>query len=132
MASLHCSGTHVQHRLRVAIILWGVLLGMCGASAQQSNPTSGSFAQIVSGGGITSTITLVNTGGTSAQVHLKFLTDEGNPLLMPVVLPTSGASVTVDTVDQTISPNASLNIEIGNLTDLPRRWVPHTLRAMDG
>ncbi|MEO8050276.1 MAG: hypothetical protein ABI833_07650, partial [Acidobacteriota bacterium] len=77
MALLNYSGTHVQHRLRVAIILWGLLLALCGASAQQSNPTSGSFAQIVSGAGITTTITLVNTGGTSAQVHLRFLTDEG-------------------------------------------------------
>jgi hypothetical protein len=118
MVSLHYSGTHIQHRLRVGIMLWGIFLALCGASAQQLNPTSGSFAQIVAGAGITTTITLVNTGGTSAQVHLRFLTDEGDPLIMPVMLSQSGVSGSVDSVDQTISPNASLNIEIGNLTDL--------------
>jgi len=118
MASLHYGGTHIQHRIRVGMMLSGIFLALCGASAQQSNPTSGSFAQIVSGAGITTTITLVNTGETSAQIHLRFLTDEGNPLIMPVMLSQSGVSGGVDSVDQTISPNASLNIEVGNLTDL--------------
>jgi hypothetical protein len=57
---------------------------------------SGSFAQIASGAGLTSTITLINTGGTQAEVHLKFFGDDGSPISLPLTLPQTGNSVDAD------------------------------------
>ena len=52
---------------------------------------AGSMAQIVSGGQWNTTITLVNTGTTPAEVVLNFFDDNGNALTLPVAFPQTAA-----------------------------------------
>src|SRR5206468_2655218 len=48
---------------------------------------AGSMAQIASAGLWKTTITIVNNGTTSAQVHINFYDDTGNPLSLPFTFP---------------------------------------------
>ncbi len=85
----------------------------CATSTAFAQPlASGSFAQIASGAGLTSTITLVNTGGAQVQVHLKFFADDGSPLSLPLTLPQLGNSLDADSLDQTLPGNASLVVDV--------------------
>ena len=71
----------------------------------------GLMADVASGGGWTSAITLVNTGSLAAHVHLHFYDDSGKPLFLPVSFPQTGASMGATSVDQTLAANASVVIE---------------------
>jgi hypothetical protein len=68
----------------------------------------GSMAQVASGGGWQTTITLVNTGTTSAQAQLSFFDDSGNALSLPLTFVQSGATMTASTTSQTIAAGATL------------------------
>ena len=70
--------------------------------------TGGTAPHIASGAGWTTTVVLVNTGGTSAQAHLKFFADSGAPLTLPVSFPQSGATATSAALDQTLRAHATL------------------------
>jgi hypothetical protein len=85
----------------------------CATSTAFAQPlASGSFAQIASGAGLTSTITLVNTSSAQVQVHLKFFADDGSPLLLPLTLPQLGNSLDADSLDQTLPGNANLVVDV--------------------
>jgi hypothetical protein len=96
------------------ILAHAIFFGLsCATGIAFAQPSgSGSFAQIASGAGLTSTITLVNTGGTQAEVNLKFFADDGSPLSLPLTLPQLGNSVDADSLDQTLAGNATLVVEI--------------------
>ena len=76
--------------------------------------SAGSMAQLASGGLWNTTITLVNTGSTAAEVVLNFFDDNGNALLLPLTFPqtSSTAPVLASTLDQTIGAGAELVIQI--------------------
>jgi hypothetical protein len=75
--------------------------------------SDGSLAQVASGGVWNTTITLVNTSTTAAQVSLNFYDDNGNALPLPVVYPltTSITPVSASMLSQTIGAEAQLVIE---------------------
>src|ERR1017187_6883682 len=75
--------------------------------------STGSMAQLASGGVWDTTITLANTGNTAAQVNLNFFDDSGNPLPLPLLFPltTSTTPQSVSTLTQTIGPEAQLVLQ---------------------
>jgi sugar lactone lactonase YvrE len=74
---------------------------------------AGSMAQLVSGGLWNTTITLVNTGTTDAEMVLSFFDDNGNALPLPLTFPqtSSTAPLLASTLDQTIGAGAELVIQ---------------------
>jgi hypothetical protein len=75
--------------------------------------SAGSIAQLASGGLWNSTITLVNTGSTAAQVRLNFFDDNGNALLLPLTFPqtSSGGPLMASTLDETINAGGEVLIQ---------------------
>jgi sugar lactone lactonase YvrE len=75
--------------------------------------SAGSMAQLASGGLWNTTITLVNTGATSAEMVLNFFDDNGNPLQLPLIFPQTSvtAPLLASTLDQTIAAGAELVIQ---------------------
>lgn len=72
---------------------------------------AGSMAQLASGGGWDTTITLANAGTSPAQVQLNFFDNDGNPLSLPLTLvQTSNDTANATSVNQTIAPGATLVI----------------------
>jgi hypothetical protein len=71
----------------------------------------GTLAHIASGGGWQTLITLVNTGGTSAQAQLNFLDEQGSPMTLPLLFPQTGGVSTTSSVNQTLAAGASLLIQ---------------------
>jgi hypothetical protein len=74
--------------------------------------SAGSMAQLASGGVWNTTITLVNTGATAAEMVLNFFDDNGNALLLPLMFPqtSSTAPLLASTLDETIAVGAELVI----------------------
>jgi hypothetical protein len=79
----------------------------------------GSMAQLAVGGAWRTTIVLVNSGTTPAQVHLNFFDNSGNAL--PLSLTTSTGLLEGSTFDRTLDGGASLAIESGDLESQPTR-----------
>jgi sugar lactone lactonase YvrE len=76
--------------------------------------TSGSMAQLASGGAWTTTITLVNTGSAPAQMRLNFFDNNGNPLLLPLTFPqtpNAARPLLAATLDRTLNAGAELVIQ---------------------
>ena len=73
----------------------------------------GTMAHIASSNGWKTTFVLVNTGTSAAQTHLQFFDDYGNPLVLPLAFPQSGAGASVfdSKIDRTLNAGASLLIE---------------------
>ena len=71
---------------------------------------AGSMAQLASGGGWDTTLTLANAGTSSAQIELSFFDDNGNALSLPLTFVQSGAVMTASTVNQQIAAGATLVI----------------------
>jgi hypothetical protein len=74
--------------------------------------SNGSMAQVAAGGTWNTTITLVNTSTTAAQVSLNFIGDNGSAVQLPVMFPLSGSTAqqSVSTINQTIGAEAQLVI----------------------
>jgi len=77
---------------------------------------AGSMAQIASAGQWNTTITLVNTGTTPAEVFLNFIGDNGSPVLLPISFPQTGAysaagPLVASTLDRTIAAGAQLVVQ---------------------
>ncbi len=70
---------------------------------------AGSMAQIASGGGWDTTITLANAGTTAAQVQLNFFDNDGNPLSLPLTfVQTSTDTAPASSINQSIAAGATL------------------------
>ncbi len=77
--------------------------------------SGGTFAHIASGGGWTTSFTLVNTGPTSASVTLNFFGDNGQAVNMPVSFPQAafpGLYVQENSCTKTIAAGASLLVNL--------------------
>jgi hypothetical protein len=74
---------------------------------------AGSMAQIASAGLWKTTITIVNNGATSAQVHINFFDDNGNPLSLPLTFPQTSAvpQPPAPSLDRTLNAGATLLVE---------------------
>ncbi len=73
----------------------------------------GAFAHMAIANGWKTSFVLVNTGASPAQAHLAFFDDGGNPLVLPLSSPQSGASVpsTASSVDSAMNAGATLVVE---------------------
>jgi hypothetical protein len=75
---------------------------------------AGSMAQIASGGGWDTTLTLVNTGATPGEALLNFFGNYGSPLQLPFTFPQQSSPSglqTASTLDQTLNANSLLVID---------------------
>ncbi|MEI9970604.1 MAG: hypothetical protein WDO73_00350 [Ignavibacteriota bacterium] len=77
---------------------------------------SGAFAHIAAGGNWITTITLINTSNVQTTVSIALSHDDGSALVLPVMTTSMGTSQTTNTavVSTTLSPNATLQLAIGN------------------
>jgi hypothetical protein len=75
-------------------------------------PRVGSFAQVASGGGWKTSMTLVNLSPTNlATASINFHANDGSPLPLPLSFPQSGATITDSSAKLTIPPMASIVVE---------------------
>jgi hypothetical protein len=83
--------------------------------------TIGSIAQVTSGGGWKSTLTLINTGSASEEALVNFFDDYGNPLALPVNYPQKplATPALASVIDRTVDPGAELLIETAGPLDQP-------------
>ncbi len=74
---------------------------------------AGSMAQIASAGLWKTTITIVNNGTTSAQVHINFYDDTGNPLSLPFTFPQTSTvpQPPATSLDRMLNAGATLLVE---------------------
>ena len=70
-----------------------------------------SAAQVVSGGGWKTTLTVVNLSPAQNSVKVNFRGDDGHPLTLPLVVTQQGISQSTMAVDRTLEPGATLLIE---------------------
>lgn len=81
---------------------------------------AGSMAQLASGGGWDTTLTLVNTGAATGEALLNFLNNDGSPLLLPFTFPqesSSTGSQVATTLDQTLNANSLLVLDSEQLSN---------------
>jgi hypothetical protein len=85
----------------------------------------GSLAQIASGGGWSTSLTLLNLGAASAEARLDLRGDDGNAMPLPLVYPeqSAGGSQTGSTIDQTINPGAQLIIDSSAAPNAATGWA---------
>ncbi|MBI5281168.1 MAG: putative Ig domain-containing protein [Candidatus Solibacter usitatus] len=76
-------------------------------------PRAGVFAQVASGGGWKTTLSLINVGAGPATVRISLAADDGSALDLPLVVTQQGASVTLvgNSLERTLAPNAGLLVE---------------------
>lgn len=76
-------------------------------------PRSGVIAQIASGGGWRTTITLINISQSQAQVRVNLYADDGTPLPLPITVTQGGSAITTVSavVDRTIPAGGTLLID---------------------
>jgi hypothetical protein len=68
----------------------------------------GSFAQIASGGGWKTTVTLINVSAAVVIARINFYADDGSPLTLPLVFPRTGSVTTSSFADVAIAANSSI------------------------
>jgi hypothetical protein len=85
---------------------------------------AGSLAQIASGGGWSTSLTLLNLGATSAEARLDLRGGDGSAMPLPLVYPQqSSGSQTGSTIDQTINPGAQLIVNSSASADAVTGWA---------
>jgi trimeric autotransporter adhesin len=75
---------------------------------------AGSMAQLASGGGWDTTLTLVNTGAATGEALLNFLGNDGSPLQLPFTfsqVPSPAGPLVAATLDQTLNANSLLVLD---------------------
>ena len=82
---------------------------------------AGSMSQIAAGGTWNTTVTLVNTGTTAAEVFLSFFADSGSAVLLPVTFPlnstfTVAAPLLASTLDETIPAGGEVVVQTVGLS----------------
>jgi hypothetical protein len=84
------------------------------AETVKAPPFAGSMAQIASGGGWETTLTLVNMGVNPSQAVLNFFGNDGSPLQLPLTFQQTSSStgpLIVSTLDQTLNANSLLVLD---------------------
>ena len=73
---------------------------------------SSSIAHLAAAGGWDTSFVLVNTGTTTAQIHLAFFADDGTPLPLSISFPqVSGTASVATSVDRQLAPGATLIVD---------------------
>jgi hypothetical protein len=83
----------------------------------------GSFAQIASGSGWKTTMTLVNLNSTTVTGRINLYADDGSALSLPLTFPQTGGTLTASFVDMAITPNGSLVVESEAAGPLAVGWA---------
>jgi hypothetical protein len=87
----------------------GVLLNL---ASPKGPPRIGSFAQVASGAGWSTSMTLTNLSASTVNAQINFYNDNGSPLMLPLGFPGSTiASTSSPSVSLTIAPNQSVKIQ---------------------
>jgi hypothetical protein len=111
--------------VRTGLVLSALFLSALSSFAQPAPAPgprrAGSFAQVASGGGWATTITLINMSGGRVGATIKFYDDNGRLMSLPLGYPQSGLSVVGSSEAVTIPPNGSVVIETSS--DSPRALV---------
>lgn len=83
--------------------------------------SAGSMAQIASGGGWNTTLTLIDLGAGSAEARLNFSDNSGDSLVLPFTSPQQTFSGTMlgATMDQTIAPYGQLVLDMAGSSSDP-------------
>jgi hypothetical protein len=71
----------------------------------------GGFAQVASGGGWKTTMTLMNLSAVTVNARVNLYADSGSPMTLPLVFPQIGLSMSTSSLNLTLSPNQSFVIE---------------------
>lgn len=71
----------------------------------------GSFAQVVSGGGWKTTMTLLNLSAITVNAQINLYADNGSPLTLPLTFPQFGLSTSTSSINLTLSPNESVAVQ---------------------
>src|SRR5262249_46098833 len=66
---------------------------------------TGTFAQIASGAGWKTTITLINSSSATSTARIDFHANDGTPVSLPLSFPQSGSTMTSSFANVTIAPN---------------------------
>src|SRR5262249_52096504 len=79
---------------------------------------AGNLAQLAFGAGWGSTITLVNTGSSSANTQLEFFDDGGNPLALPIGIAAENSTPsTASSIQRRLAPHSMLTVQASGLVD---------------
>jgi uncharacterized protein (TIGR03118 family) len=70
----------------------------------------GSFAQVASGGGWKTTMTLINLSASPVNAQINLYADSGNPLTLPLTFPQFNSTASAATQTVTVGPNDSVVI----------------------
>jgi hypothetical protein len=82
------------------------------------------LAQVASGGGWKTAITLVNPSAALTNARVNFFANDGSPLVLPITFPLSGSSATTSSTDVTIDAHASVVVQSESLApDLLVGWA---------
>lgn len=92
-------------------IVGGTTYNMTFSLTGNTIPEAGSMAQIASGGGWDTTLTLVNTGASAGEALLNFFGDDGSPLALPFTFPQGASPAVAATLDQILNANSLLVID---------------------
>jgi hypothetical protein len=79
----------------------------------------GSMPDVVAAGDWTTTFTLINKGGASAEANLSLYGDNGLPLNVTLNLLQSSSSLIATSVDRTLAANGSLIVQAGGPANVP-------------
>lgn len=96
-----------------------------GAASVSGYGTAGVIAQVASGGGWNTRITVVNTGSSSAQFRLNFLDDSGNAMQLPLTFPQTLSTGTLlsASLDRTLAGGAGLEISASSSQTPQQGWA---------
>src|SRR6476660_1555366 len=76
----------------------------------------GTVAQVVSGSGWTTQITLINLSASAVTGRIAFYSDDGSPWTLPLVLPLSNSRTTNSVLALSIGPNETFVVESEDTT----------------
>jgi hypothetical protein len=83
----------------------------------------GSFAQVASGGGWKTTMTLINVSAVTVNAQINLYADDGSPLTLPLAFPGLNLSASSPTVAVTLSPNSSIVVQTGGAVPTGVGWA---------
>jgi uncharacterized protein (TIGR03118 family) len=81
------------------------------ATLSAASSRVGSFAQVVSGGGWKTTMTLINLSATTVNAQVNFYADNGSPAAFPMTFPEFSSSSFGTSATLTLNPNSSIVIQ---------------------
>jgi N-acyl-D-amino-acid deacylase len=76
-----------------------------------SLPHVGSFAQVASGGGWKTSMTVMNLTAGTVNAQINFYSEDGSPMLLPLTLSQSGSTTTASSQTFSLGPNESYVIQ---------------------